>query len=54
MIRRLSVLLCGLVVPLALAVPSAALGLAGFALALVDPRGQTLHDKLCGAVVVRR
>jgi len=38
----------------ALAVPSAALGLAGFALALVDPRGQTLHDKLCGAVVVRR
>jgi len=38
----------------ALAVPSAALGLSGFALALVDPRGQTLHDKLCGAVVVRR
>jgi uncharacterized RDD family membrane protein YckC len=38
----------------ALAVPSAALGLAGFALALVDPRGQTLHDKLCGAIVVRR
>jgi uncharacterized RDD family membrane protein YckC len=37
----------------ALAVPSAALGLAGFAIALVDPRGQTLHDKLCGAVVVR-
>jgi uncharacterized RDD family membrane protein YckC len=37
-----------------LAVPSAALGLAGFALALVDLRGQTLHDKLCGAVVVRR
>jgi len=36
-----------------LAVPSAALGLAGFALALVDLRGQTLHDKLCGAVVVR-
>jgi uncharacterized RDD family membrane protein YckC len=37
-----------------LAVLSAALGLAGFALALVDLRGQTLHDKLCGAVVVRR
>ncbi len=37
----------------ALAVPSAALGLAGFALALVDPRGQTLHDKLCGSIVVR-
>jgi uncharacterized RDD family membrane protein YckC len=37
----------------ALSVPSAALGLAGFALALLDPRGQTLHDKLCGTVVVR-
>jgi uncharacterized RDD family membrane protein YckC len=37
----------------ALAVPSAALGLAGFGLALLDPRGQTLHDKLCGTVVVR-
>jgi uncharacterized RDD family membrane protein YckC len=37
----------------ALAIPSAALGLAGFALALLDPRGQTLHDKLCGTVVVR-
>jgi uncharacterized RDD family membrane protein YckC len=37
----------------ALAIPSAALGLSGFALALVDPRGQTLHDKLCRAVVVR-
>ena len=37
----------------ALAVPSAALGLSGFALALVDPRGQTLHDKLSGAIVVR-
>jgi len=36
----------------ALAIPSAALGLAGFAVAFVDPRGQTLHDKLCGAVVV--
>jgi uncharacterized RDD family membrane protein YckC len=35
-----------------LAIPSAALGLAGFAVAFVDPRGQTLHDKLCGAVVV--
>ena len=37
----------------AVAVPSAAFGLAGFALALLDPRGQTLHDKLCGTVVVR-
>ena len=37
-----------------LAVLSAGLGLAGFALALVDLRGQTLHDKLCGAVLVRR
>ncbi|HWE23611.1 MAG TPA: RDD family protein [Myxococcales bacterium] len=37
----------------ALAIPSAALGLAGFALALLDPRGQTLHDKLCGTIVVR-
>jgi uncharacterized RDD family membrane protein YckC len=37
----------------ALSVPSAALGLGGFALALLDPRGQTLHDKLCGAVAVR-
>jgi uncharacterized RDD family membrane protein YckC len=37
----------------ALAVPSAALGLLGFALALLDPRGQTLHDKLCGTIVVR-
>jgi uncharacterized RDD family membrane protein YckC len=37
----------------ALAVPSAALGLMGFALALLDPRGQTLHDKLCGTIVVR-
>lgn len=37
----------------ALAVFSAALGLSGFALALVDPRGQTLHDKLSGAIVVR-
>jgi uncharacterized RDD family membrane protein YckC len=36
-----------------LAVPSAALGMAGFALALLDPRGQTLHDKLCGTIVVR-
>jgi uncharacterized RDD family membrane protein YckC len=37
----------------ALSVPSAALGLAGFALALLDPRRQTLHDKLCGTLVVR-
>ena len=37
----------------AIAVPSAALGLCGFALALLDPRGQTLHDKLCRAVLVR-
>ena len=37
----------------ALSVPSLALGFAGFALALLDPRGQTLHDKLCGAIVVR-
>jgi uncharacterized RDD family membrane protein YckC len=37
----------------ALAVPSALLGLCGFALALVDPRGQTLHDKATGAVLVR-
>ena len=36
-----------------LSVPSAALGLLGFALALLDPRGQTLHDKLCGTIVVR-
>ena len=37
----------------ALSVPSAALGLLGFALALLDSRRQTLHDKLCGTVVVR-
>lgn len=36
-----------------LALPSAACGLIGFWLALLDPRGQTLHDKLAGAVVVR-
>jgi uncharacterized RDD family membrane protein YckC len=35
-----------------LAVPSAALGLFGFTLALFDARGQTLHDKICGCVVV--
>lgn len=35
------------------ALPSAACGLVGFWLALLDPRGQTLHDKLVGAVVVR-
>ena len=32
--------------------PSAALGLFGFVLALFDSRGQTLHDKLCRCVVV--
>jgi uncharacterized RDD family membrane protein YckC len=37
----------------ALSVPSAAFGLLGFALALLDPRRQTLHDKLCGTLVVR-
>ena len=36
----------------AISLPSAALGLAGFALALFDPRGQTLHDKLARTVVV--
>ena len=35
-----------------LALPSAALGLYGFFLALFDPRRQTLHDKLCGCVVI--
>ena len=35
------------------AIPSAALGLCGFALALLDPRGQTLHDKVAGAILVR-
>jgi uncharacterized RDD family membrane protein YckC len=35
-----------------LALPSAALGLFGFVLALFDSRGQTLHDKLCRCVVV--
>jgi uncharacterized RDD family membrane protein YckC len=34
------------------AIPSAALGLVGFALALFDRRGQTLHDKLTGTLVV--
>lgn len=36
----------------ALSLASAAAGLAGFALALFDPRGQTLHDKLARTVVV--
>jgi uncharacterized RDD family membrane protein YckC len=36
----------------ALALPSAALGLFGFVLALLDPRGQTLHDKLVRTLVV--
>ena len=31
---------------------SASLGLSGFVLALFDPRGQTLHDKLCRCVAV--
>ena len=35
-----------------LALPSAALGLFGFTLALFDRRGQTLHDKLTGCVTV--
>jgi len=34
-----------------LSLPSAALGLFGFTLALFDARGQTLHDKLCRCVV---
>jgi uncharacterized RDD family membrane protein YckC len=36
----------------ALSLPSAALCLFGFVLALVDPRGQTLHDKLCHSLLV--
>ncbi len=36
----------------ALALPSAALGLFGFALALFDRRGQSLHDKLSGCITV--
>jgi uncharacterized RDD family membrane protein YckC len=36
-----------------LSLPSAAVGLFGFWLALVDPRGQTLHDKLTHSVIVR-
>jgi uncharacterized RDD family membrane protein YckC len=36
----------------ALALPSLCLGLFGFVLALVDGRGQTLHDKLAGCIVV--
>lgn len=35
-----------------LALLSGALGSFGFALALFDGRAQTLHDKLCGCVVV--
>lgn len=35
-----------------LALPSAALGLFGFVLALFDRRGQTLHDKLCRCITV--
>ena len=38
----------------ALSVPSAALGLLGFALALLDPRRQTLHDKIAKTVVARK
>jgi uncharacterized RDD family membrane protein YckC len=37
----------------ALSVGSAGLGLFGFAVALVDPRGQTLHDKLAGTRLER-
>ncbi len=36
----------------ALALPSVALGCFGFVLALLDPRGQTLHDKLSRTLVV--
>jgi uncharacterized RDD family membrane protein YckC len=36
-----------------LSLPSAAIGLFGFWLALLDPRGQTLHDKLTQSVIVR-
>ena len=36
----------------ALALPSAALGLFGFTLALFDRRGQSLHDKLSGCITV--
>ena len=35
-----------------LALPSVALGLFGFTLALFDRRGQTLHDKLSGCITV--
>jgi uncharacterized RDD family membrane protein YckC len=35
-----------------LALTSAALGLYGFVLGLLDSRGQTLHDKLCGCVAI--
>jgi uncharacterized RDD family membrane protein YckC len=35
-----------------LAVLSGALGLFGFLLALFDRREQTLHDKLCGCLVL--
>ena len=38
----------------ALSLPSAALGLFGFVLALFDGRGQTLHDKLCRCVLEPR
>ncbi|MBS2022821.1 MAG: RDD family protein [Deltaproteobacteria bacterium] len=38
----------------ALSIPSAAFGLLGFWLALLDPQGQTLHDKLTGARLVRQ
>jgi uncharacterized RDD family membrane protein YckC len=37
----------------ALSIGSAGLGLFGFAFALVDPRGQTLHDKLAGTRLER-
>jgi uncharacterized RDD family membrane protein YckC len=37
----------------ALALPSLWLGAFGFVLALVDARGQTLHDKLAGCIVIQ-
>ena len=56
--QRLRLLHGGVPTPLAafaralLAVLCAAPGLFGFALALFDGRGQTLHDKLCRCVVI--
>jgi hypothetical protein len=56
--QRLRLVQGGVPTPLAafaralLAVLCAAPGFFGFALALFDARGQTLHDKLCGCVVI--